>query len=78
MAFAELEPFGGTIEDLRAGLGPAMTANVNRGPNGQTFAPLDFFPWHRAATAQPEPEDEAELTEQQRIARRILRLGQRA
>ena len=43
LAFAQLEPFGGMIEDMRAGLYPAMKASSEE----KVIGPLDFFPWHK-------------------------------
>lgn len=61
-AFSELEPFGTQVDDLRAGLGPAMTANVNRGEDSKIVGPLDFFPWHNPPPpAEPEPSTPEEL-----------------
>lgn len=63
MAFSEIEPFGGTVDDLRAGIGPAITVNINRDKSTKSVAPLDFFPWHEAdrkATEAP-PEEPAEV-----------------
>lgn len=46
LAFAELEPFGGAVDDLRAGLAPSMTLNTNLGNEGEPVGPLHFYPWH--------------------------------
>lgn len=47
VAFAELEPFGGAVEDLRAGLGPAVTVNMNRTEDAEPVTALDFYAWHK-------------------------------
>lgn len=45
MDYAELEPWGGAREDLRAGLVASITANANRNPKkSKSFKPEDFFP----------------------------------
>lgn len=55
IAFYDLEPWGSGIEDLRAGTGIALLANINRDSKKQPkpFAPLDFFGW---ASDGPAPE----------------------
>ncbi|WP_438396485.1 phage tail assembly protein T [Caballeronia sp. DA-9] len=47
LAFYDLEPWGSGIEDLRAGTGIALLANVNRDvkKHPEPFMPLDFFGW---------------------------------
>ncbi len=45
MAFSGLEPFGGAIDDFRAALGPAMTANANRAEGQEPVLPFDLIPW---------------------------------
>ena len=73
MAFSQIEPFGGAIDDLRAGLGPAMTCNVNRGNDTPMITPMQFFPWHEAmAEPEPQPETPEELARQ--IRERIFRI----
>ncbi len=57
-AYAKLEPFGSPVEDLRAGIGAAMTANVNRGASSDPVSPLDFFPWQKE---EEEPQTREEL-----------------
>jgi hypothetical protein len=52
MGYAQLEPFGGPIEDIRAGIGAASTLNVNRSKDSKPVSPLDFFSWHKPP---PEP-----------------------
>jgi len=59
------------IEDLRAGLGPATTINVNS--EGRRLSPLDFFPWHSPAT-EVEMLPPAESAEEE-ARRKILALA---
>lgn len=55
--FAKMEPFGGVVDDLRAGLAPAATINANRDPEkGKPIGPLDFYPWHDKAEKVKAPE----------------------
>ena len=54
MAFAQMEPFGGAVDDLRAGLAPALTANMNRAEGTEAINPMDFYPWHNE-DAKPAP-----------------------
>lgn len=66
MAFAEIEPFGGPVEDLRAGLGPATTVNMNRvAKEGEELPPavsaFDFYPWH--AEPKEGPLSQAQIDE---------------
>jgi hypothetical protein len=56
MAFAQMEPFGGTVDDLRAGLGPALTANMHRDQRSAPVSALDFFPWHKGVAPLPPKE----------------------
>lgn len=44
--FAKLEPFGGAVDDMRAGLPAAATYNVNLPEKAERITPLAFFPWH--------------------------------
>ncbi len=46
MAFSGIEPFGAEVDDLRAGLMPALTVNMNRAENAAAISPFEFFPWH--------------------------------
>jgi len=55
-AFANMEPFGGAVDDLRAGLGPALTVNMNRVKDTEPIGPMAFYPWHDAAPKAPAPE----------------------
>jgi hypothetical protein len=64
MGFAELEPFGSAVEDMRAGLGPATAINMNRSvKEGEEppppVSPFAFFPWHNPKPAEvPQTPDE--------------------
>ena len=61
-AFATMEPFGGAVDDLRAGLAPALTANMHRAEGTEAINPMDFYPWHSTAPqAEPEPQTPEEL-----------------
>jgi hypothetical protein len=68
MAFAGLEPFGAEADDLRAGLMPALTVNMNRAENAPTVSPFEFFPWHEP----PPPPKPVELSPE-KLAERIRR-----
>lgn len=65
MAFAQLEPFGGPVDDIRAGLGPAVQMNANRKEGTEPISALHFFPWHeeskqaRSAPVPDTPENNA-------------------
>lgn len=60
--FAELEPFGGFISDLRAGLAPAALLNVNRAAESPLplVSPLQFYPWHQAPAIAAPPDETPE------------------
>jgi len=60
-AFAQLEPFGGAVDDLRAGLGPALTVNMNRTEGTEPIGPMQFYPWYDAKAPEPEPQTPEEL-----------------
>lgn len=47
IAYAELEPFGGSIDDSKYGMLMAMIANIHRDSrkHPQAFAAHDFTPW---------------------------------
>lgn len=62
VAFAGLEPFGGAVDDLRAGVGPAMTVNMQRAEGAAPVSALDFFAWHKPDGA-PDPNAEADTPE---------------
>lgn len=70
IAYSEKEPFGGLVDDLRAGLAPAMTVNANLGKDGKPMQPLDFFPW-RSPHLFVKPETKPETPEE--LAARIKR-----
>lgn len=72
LAFARIEPFGGPVDDLRAGLAPAVTANVNRSRESPAILPTDFFPWAEKP-APPEPEPEPPEIIAARIRKEIFR-----
>lgn len=65
VAYFTIEPFGDRVEDLRMGTVASVIANVNRGKNTPTFAPLDFVPWatepKSETTDAPTPEAVAAL-----------------
>lgn len=53
MAYSHVEPFGGPVDDYRAGLPAAAVYNVNRASaETPTINPLSFYGW----TEEPEPE----------------------
>ena len=58
MAFAQLEPFGGAVDDLRAGLGPAVNVNMNRAEGTEPITAMAFYPWHDVQKPKPEPKPE--------------------
>ena len=60
--FAELEPFGSLVEDIRAGMGPAVTVNSNLSKDAKPVGPLFGYPWHnRSEQKAPEtPEERSE------------------
>lgn len=45
MAYSRIEPFGGQMDDYRAGLVAATIANVNRSKGHKGFTPQDFMPF---------------------------------
>jgi hypothetical protein len=59
MAFFDIEPFGSLIDDIRAGVGPAVAINSKREKGAETVGPLHFFPWHKPPV-EPIPADTAE------------------
>jgi hypothetical protein len=64
MAFAQMEPFGGAVDDLRAGIGPAVAVNMNRAEGAKPIAAWAFFPWHEPqskAEAETKPETPDEI-----------------
>lgn len=58
MAYAELEPFGSYLDDLRHGRGMALTANINRDPKirPEPFSAADFMLAPSETSPAPEPE----------------------
>lgn len=64
-AYAEMEPFGALVDDLRAGLAPAAAINANRAPDARVMGPLDFYPWRSpelfAKATPPKPPTPEEL-----------------
>ncbi len=62
MAFSEIEPFGSLIDDVRAGIGPAVAANLQRAPAKEggklppPVSPLAFFPWQNVVAEKPADE----------------------
>ncbi|MBK7082350.1 MAG: hypothetical protein IPH55_17035 [Betaproteobacteria bacterium] len=71
MAFAGMEPFGAEVADLRAGLMPALTVNMNRAEGADTISPFEFFPWHE----KPAPAKPVELSPEETAARIKAMLG---
>jgi hypothetical protein len=66
MAFASLEPFGGLVEDSRAGTVAATIYNMNRGPKSPAASASDFMPsLRRALHGAAEEEKKPELTPEQ-------------
>ena len=54
MVFSEMEPFGSSLENYRAGIVAAAIYNVNRDPKkGKVIQPEDFFP-HEKEPPTPE------------------------
>lgn len=53
MEFAAIEPFGGGIDDYRAGVNAAAHLNPMREKGAPPIKPLDFFPWHEADRPKP-------------------------
>lgn len=54
MAYARIEQFGFVMENLRAGLMPAVYANANRKANADAVGPLDFFEPRKANGLTPD------------------------
>lgn len=71
VAFAQLEPFGSSREDARAGVVAALIANANRDTEKRStpFEPADFFSTlgEGAAPAQQEQTPEEQLAIMQKI-----------
>jgi hypothetical protein len=53
-AMYDLEPWGCDVDDLRAGMGPALTINMNRASGDAAIRPLELFPWQARREAQDE------------------------
>jgi len=66
MAFAQLEPFGGAVDDLRAGLGPAVAVNMNRAEGTAPVSAMTFYPWHTEIKPEPKPETPDEIAQKWR------------
>lgn len=58
MAFAQLEPFGGLVEDMRAGLAPSVAVNMNRTEDTDPISPVAFYPWHQPPPLPPQTPEE--------------------
>jgi hypothetical protein len=61
-AFARIEPFGGVIDDIRAGLPAAVYINAHRKREAKPISPLDFFPWDASDVTAPPREMTPEET----------------
>lgn len=61
--FADIEPFGSHIDDVRTGSITAALYNVNRDLEQcpEPFAPLDFCPWNATQYAPPAEAQDAQL-----------------
>lgn len=55
LAFSRIEPFGGEIDDYRAGLYPSLKVNAYR-DGKPPLSPTDLFPWN----AKPKQEETAD------------------
>lgn len=65
MAYFRIEPSGFTMDNIRAGLGPAVFVNANRAKGSAAIGPLDFF----EAPEKKSPEDtQREIAERMRSA----------
>jgi hypothetical protein len=56
MAMGQIEPFGGQVEDMRAGLGPSVAVNMNRERDAKAISWRDFFPWYGEKKPEPKPQ----------------------
>ena len=65
-AYARIDPFGGEVDDYRAAIGPAMTANMNRGKDADIVKPFDVLPWRSKVAAA---ETKAPLTKEETAAK---------
>lgn len=69
MAFAQLEPFGGAVDDLRAGLAPAVAVNMNRSEGADPVSAMAFYPWHDTkakAASEPKPDTPEQIAQKWR------------
>lgn len=59
MAYAELEPFGEHVADMRHGITAALHANLNRDPKKrpEPYQPKDFIYWHEGNRQQEKEEE---------------------
>lgn len=77
VAFAQLEPFGSSREDTRAGVVAALIANVNRDAEKRAtpFEPADFFSnlGEGAVLSQQEQTPEEQLAIMQMITEAMAR-----
>lgn len=84
VAYNNIEPFGETRDDLRAGIISATIANVNRDPKkGPPFTPQDFMPNFEPEEEPVEkiPEDEMKqkvLALAQALGARVKKRGERS
>jgi len=69
MAYDQIEPFGESRADLRAGIIAATTANVWRGDDVEPFEPSDFMP---VFSAENEAADEPQTWQEQMILVEML------
>lgn len=59
MGFERIEPFGGLVEDFRAGQVASTVFNMARVSESAALSASDFFPaLKRALHGEPEPEEE--------------------
>ncbi|VVE28179.1 hypothetical protein PPN31114_03511 [Pandoraea pneumonica] len=70
IAFAELEPWGSSFDDLRAGSVVSAIYNVNRDPKKtpDAFGPLHFMPWNVRRQAELEKQSAAPVLLQDKVA----------
>lgn len=65
MGFWIDEPFGGPIEDYRAGLSPMVAFNMNRDKDTDPIDAFAFFRWHQAP--EPTPQTAEEISDRLRL-----------
>lgn len=58
--FAELEPFGATMDGLYHGTVASLLYNANRGKDADALKPEDFFPHLKQPEREPTPEQAAQ------------------